>query len=167
MTKFFFCAFEFLSWSSIWYWTLIWFTKKTFLEFICIYIYIYMHIHIHTHTHIYIYIYIYIYMHTHTHIYIYIYIYIYICIYMYIVECIFRQQVIIQASFVKEDGTLFVYYFWFYFFNSPCYFSNVGIYMVKELSHIFYPSYSTILLVIIRGSVVLSWLESFYCFNYL
>ena len=27
---------------------------------------------------------------------------------MNIEECIFRQQVIIQASFVKDDGTLFI-----------------------------------------------------------
>ena len=38
-------------------------------------------------------------------------IYIYIYIYIYIEECIFRQQVIIQASFVKEDRTLFVLFF--------------------------------------------------------
>ena len=30
---------------------------------------------------------------------------------IYFEECIFRQQVIIQASFVKDDGILFVYYF--------------------------------------------------------
>ena len=47
------------------------------------------------------YIYIYIYV-------MYIYIYIYINIFE---ECILRQQIIIQASFVKDDGTLFVYYF--------------------------------------------------------
>ena len=31
---------------------------------------------------------------------------IYICIYF--EECIFKQHVIIQASFVKDDGTLFI-----------------------------------------------------------
>ena len=41
--------------------------------------------------------------HTHTHT-----IYIYIYIYIYIEECIFRQQVIIQVSFIKDDGTLFI-----------------------------------------------------------
>ena len=35
-------------------------------------------------------------------------IYIYIYIYVYIEESIFRQQVIIRVSFVKDDGTLFV-----------------------------------------------------------
>ena len=28
--------------------------------------------------------------------------------YVYFEECVFRQQVIIQASFVKDDGTLFI-----------------------------------------------------------
>ena len=27
---------------------------------------------------------------------------------MYFEECVFRQQVIIQVSFVKDDGTLFI-----------------------------------------------------------
>ena len=48
-----------------------------------------------------------------------------VCVYIYIYfeECIFRQQIIIQASFVKDDGTLVVYYF----FKTSCYFSSVGI----------------------------------------
>ena len=36
---------------------------------------------------------------------------------LYIEECIFRQQVIIQASFVKDDGTLLIYYLLFYFWK--------------------------------------------------
>ena len=36
---------------------------------------------------------------------------IYIYIYIYIEECIFRQQVVIKASFIKDNGTLFVYHF--------------------------------------------------------
>ena len=41
-----------------------------------------------------------------SYIYIYIYIiYIYIYIYIYIEECIFRQQIIIQANFVKDNRT--------------------------------------------------------------
>ena len=28
---------------------------------------------------------------------------------IYIEECIFKQQVILQASFVKDDGTLFIF----------------------------------------------------------
>ena len=39
--------------------------------------------------------------------YIYIYTYLFIYVYIYIEECIFRQQVIIQASFIKDDGTLY------------------------------------------------------------
>ena len=34
-----------------------------------------------------------------------------IYIYIYFEECIFRQQVIVKASFIKDDGTLLVYYF--------------------------------------------------------
>ena len=56
--------------------------------------------------------------HTHTHKHIYIYIY-------------------IQASFVKDNGTQC--FILFYFFKSPCYFSSLEIYVVKELSNIFYP----------------------------
>ena len=37
--------------------------------------------------------------------------YIYIYIYIYIEECIFRQQVIIPASFIEDDGIQFVCYF--------------------------------------------------------
>ena len=53
---------------------------------------------------------IYVYFHTVRFIfsfpiYIYIYIYMYVCIYL----CIYMY--IIQARFVKDDGTLFVYYF--------------------------------------------------------
>ena len=44
----------------------------------------------------------------------------YIYIYIYIEECIFRQQVIIQASFVKEDGTLFVYHFIYIYIYIYC-----------------------------------------------
>ena len=47
--------------------------------------------------------------------------------------------VCIQASFAKDDGTLFII-FSFFFFKTPFYFSSVMIYMVKELSHIFCPS---------------------------
>ena len=39
--------------------------------------------------------------------------------------CIFRQQVIFQASFVKDHGKLFIINF--IFFKTPCYFSSVGI----------------------------------------
>ena len=35
---------------------------------------------------------------------------IYIYIYIYIEECIFRQQVVIKATFIKDDGTLFIFY---------------------------------------------------------
>ena len=35
-------------------------------------------------------------------------------IYIYIYESIFRQQVIIQASFVKDDGTLFIIFILFF-----------------------------------------------------
>ena len=38
----------------------------------------------------------------------YIYLSIYIYIYIYIEECMFRHQIIIQVSFVKDDGTLFI-----------------------------------------------------------
>ena len=34
-----------------------------------------------------------------------------IYIYIYILKCIFRQQVIIQRSFVKDDGTLFIIFY--------------------------------------------------------
>ena len=33
---------------------------------------------------------------------------IYIYIYIYILKSIFRQQVVIKASFIKDDGTLFI-----------------------------------------------------------
>ena len=56
---------------------------------------------------LYIYVCIYMYM----YVYIYMCVYVYIYIYIYIKECMLRQQVIIQASFVKDDGTQFVYYF--------------------------------------------------------
>ena len=36
------------------------------------------------------------------------YIYVCVCVCVYFEESIFRQQVIIQASFVKDDGTMFV-----------------------------------------------------------
>ena len=44
------------------------------------------------------------------------------------------------------------------FFQDFLLFFCVEILMVKEWSHI---------LVVVRGSVILSWLLSFYCFNYL
>ena len=31
-------------------------------------------------------------------------------IFIYIEECIFKQQVVIKASFVKDDGKLFIFY---------------------------------------------------------
>ena len=74
---------------------------------------------------VYIYLYKYIYLCVYMCIYIYIYIYIYLFVY-------------IQASFVQDNGTL--YYFLSYFFKIPCYFSSVGITMVKELSYIFCPT---------------------------
>ena len=76
--------------------------------------YIYKHTHTQTRTH----------THTHTHTHIYIYIYIYI----YIEECIFRQQVIIQASFVKDDGTLSLL-FLILFFKTTRFFSSIWILM--------------------------------------
>ena len=36
--------------------------------------------------------------------------YIYIYIYIYIEECLLRQQVVIEASFIKDDGTLIFNY---------------------------------------------------------
>ena len=36
---------------------------------------------------------------------------VYIYIFFFFEECKFRQQVMIQASFVKDDGTSFIYYF--------------------------------------------------------
>ena len=42
-------------------------------------------------------------------------------------EELLLEQVIIKASFDKEDGTMFVFYFLFYFINTPCDFSSVEI----------------------------------------
>ena len=47
-------------------------------------------------------------MHAYVCIYISMYVHVYKYIYIYIEECIFRQQDIIQARFVKDDGTLFI-----------------------------------------------------------
>ena len=56
--------------------------------------------------------------------------------YIYIEKCILRQQVIIQTSFLKDDGTLFIIF--------KCSFSSLLVIflgseskVVKELSHIF------------------------------
>ena len=94
-------------------------------------------------------------IHTHTHIYIYIYIYIYWRV----------LQVVIKASFIKDVRTLFfIFYCNFsslliFLVSGSMYKRNCPLYSAQELS--------TILLVVIRGSVVLVDSLSFYRFNYL
>ena len=67
-------------------------------------------------------------------IYIYIYVCVCVCVCVYFEECIFRQQVIIKTSFIKDDGTLFIIF--------DCNFSSLVIFFcaviqaVKKLSHI-------------------------------
>ena len=68
-------------------------------EVFCMYVYI--------HTYIYIYIYIYMCVYIYIDMCVCLYIFIYVRIYIYIEEYIFRQHIIIKASFIKDNGTLY------------------------------------------------------------
>ena len=46
------------------------------------------------------------------YIYIYIYIYIFFFFFFFSEGCIFRQQVVIETSFIEDDGTLFIIFNW-------------------------------------------------------
>ena len=118
--------------------------------------------HTHTHTHTY--------THTHTQSYILMYAYIWtkfsqqqtVNEYIYIEECIFRQQVI-KPSFAKDGVHCLSFLIWL-FLKSLCYFSFVGMYMVKELSHVFCPKCFRPYFWSSSG-VVVFWVDSlsFYC----
>ena len=81
--------------------------------------------------------------------------------YMYIYIYIYIQQVIIQASFVEDDGALFVFHFLFYFFKSPCYFSCDGINKNSNC-----PLKTTLRLMTIKSMVKRVWAEDMGQFLY-